>query len=76
MQAEKSADGLKSLEWFKAGEIDKVVTYCKKDVELTRDLFLHGLNHGYLLFETKDGHLVRLPTPWKLSALKEGKWEE
>jgi DEAD/DEAH box helicase domain-containing protein len=38
----KSADGLQSVEWFKAGEIDRVVEYCKKDVEVTRKLYDYG----------------------------------
>jgi len=62
----KSADGLQSLQWFKEGKIDEVVAYCKKDVEITKDLFLFGLANGYLLFETKTGQLVRLPVAWDL----------
>jgi DEAD/DEAH box helicase domain-containing protein len=71
----KTADGLQSLVWFKAGEMDKVADYCKSDVEITRDLFLHGLERGYLLFENRDGTLLRLVTSWDIGKLKEGKWE-
>ena len=42
----KSADGIQSLRWWKAGEIDKVREYCIKDVELTRQLFDYALEHG------------------------------
>ena len=42
LDAQKSADGLISLQWFKEGKIDLIVEYCIKDVELTRDLFLFG----------------------------------
>lgn len=76
LNVEKSADGLQSLKWFREGKIEEVVAYCKKDVEITKDLFLHGLTHGYLLFETKSGELVRLPVEWdvkkKLRAKDEG----
>ncbi|MCX5908091.1 MAG: DUF1998 domain-containing protein, partial [Deltaproteobacteria bacterium] len=69
LKTEKSADGLQSLQWFKEGKIEEVITYCKKDVEITKDLFLFGLAHGYLLFETKAGQLVRLPVQWNLSRI-------
>ncbi|KKW19864.1 MAG: DEAD/DEAH box helicase domain protein [Parcubacteria group bacterium GW2011_GWA2_51_10] len=42
----KSGDGAQSLEWWKAGEIDKVKEYCKRDVELTKKIFDHALTHG------------------------------
>ena len=57
----KTSNGLQALAWYKEGRIDKIQKYCKKDVELTRDLLLHGLEKGYLLFANKAGKLVRLP---------------
>jgi DEAD/DEAH box helicase domain-containing protein len=72
LHTEKSADGLQSLQWFKEGRIDEVIAYCKKDVEITRDLFLFGLANGYLLFETRAGQRVRLPVDWKLDRILKG----
>ena len=69
LNTEKSADGLQSLQWFKEGKMEEIISYCKKDVEITRDLFLFGLAKGYLLFETKAGQLVRLPVEWNLSKI-------
>ena len=57
----KTSDGLQALRWFKEGKIAEIVEYCKKDVELTRNLFLHELEHGFLLFKNKAGSIVRLP---------------
>ena len=71
---EKSADGLQALEWFKNGEIDKLVKYCGKDVAITRDLFFHGLKEGYLIFKNREGNLVRITTHWELDKLKDGIW--
>jgi len=67
---QKSGDGLKALEWFKAGEMDMLTEYCKDDVILTRDLFLHGLDKGYLIYKDK-GHNERLrfPVDWDLDTL-------
>lgn len=58
---EKSADGLQALEWYRQGEIEKIVQYCKKDVAITRDLMLYGLKHGFFLFRNKADKVVRLP---------------
>ncbi len=43
---QKSADGFQSLRWVKEGRMDLVREYCKKDVEVTRDLFLFGPGRG------------------------------
>ncbi len=69
LKVEKSADGLQSLKWFKEGKIDLITEYCKKDVEITRDLFQFGLENEYLLYERRDGVIVRLPLDWKLDKL-------
>ncbi len=57
----KTSDGLQALQWYKEGKITEIISYCKKDVELTKNLFLHELEHGYLLFKNKAGAVVRLP---------------
>jgi len=57
----KSGDGLQALQWYKEGRIDLIRHYCKKDVELTKNLLLHGLEKGYLLFANKAKQTVRLP---------------
>jgi DEAD/DEAH box helicase domain-containing protein len=59
--AKKSADGLQALKWYKEGKIREIIAYCRQDVEITRNLFLHGLEHGHFLFKNKAGNLVRLP---------------
>jgi DEAD/DEAH box helicase domain-containing protein len=57
----KSADGLQALAWYKEGRIDLIQHYCKKDVEITRDILFHGLEQGFLLFANKAKQIVRLP---------------
>lgn len=59
----KSADGLKAVEWFRNGELDRVIEYCKKDVEVTRNLFEFGLENGHVVAE-RSGHLVKLRVDW------------
>lgn len=57
----KSADGLQALAWYKEGRIDLIQHYCKKDVEITRDILFYGLEQGFLLFANKAKQIVRLP---------------
>ncbi len=62
--AKKSANGLQALTWWKQGKLEKILRYCRKDVTITRDLFLYGRDHGHLLFKNKAGDKVRVPVKW------------
>jgi DEAD/DEAH box helicase domain-containing protein len=61
---QKSADGLQALRWWKQGRISEIVEYCKKDVQITKDIFLLGQKKGFLLFNNKSGKSVRIPISW------------
>ena len=61
LEVKKSGHGLLALKWYKEGRIDKIIEYCRKDVEITRDLFLYGIRNNCLLFQNKAGHTVRCP---------------
>jgi len=68
----KSANGLKALEWFKAGEMEKLTHYCEQDVVLTRDLFLYGLENGHLVYRNKNQDTrLRLLVDWDVSKIIE-----
>ncbi len=60
----KTANGLQALQWWKQGRIREIIDYCKKDVEITKDLFLYGQKNGYLLFTNKARKTVRVPVKW------------
>lgn len=62
--ATKSADGLQALRWWKQGKIKEIVEYCKKDVKITKDIFVLGQKNGFLLFKNKAGKNVRIPISW------------
>lgn len=61
----KSADGLQALRWWQEGRLDDIAAYCRKDVDLTRRLYLFGLEHGWLLFINKAGQRVRVPVDFR-----------
>lgn len=63
--AEKSADGLQSLEWYRQGRLDLIEGYCRRDVELLRDLYLFGRREGYVCWrDDKTQRVVRIPVEW------------
>jgi DEAD/DEAH box helicase domain-containing protein len=62
---QKSGDGLLALELFAAGRWQELESYCRQDVALTRRLFEHGAQHGYLVYQHRQGPLVRLPVDWR-----------
>ena len=65
LDAKKSADGLISLQWYKEGKIDKIIHYCKQDVQITRDLYLFGEEHGYVNYHSRSGNPLQLEVNWK-----------
>ena len=66
----KTAHGLQAVEWFRNGEMEKLVDYCRSDVAITRDLFQFGLENGHLIYrEKKLGTRLRLLVDWKLENL-------
>jgi DEAD/DEAH box helicase domain-containing protein len=59
----KSGSGAQSLVWWRAGEVEKVRKYCFKDVEITKKLFDHALEHGVLTYrELGRKHEVKIDT--------------
>jgi len=62
----KVADGIQAVRWFRQGNIDALIEYCKEDVAITRELFDRGVDNGYLLYKNRDGHSVRLPVNWDI----------
>jgi len=65
----KIGDGLESLRWVKEGRFDLVEEYCRKDVELTRDLFYFALEKHQILFQDSDGELLELHLDWDLEKI-------
>ena len=61
--AGKTADGLQSLQWVKEGRFDLIEEYCRRDVELLRDLYLFGRREGYVWIADRTGR-VQVPVDW------------
>jgi len=63
--ATKSADGLKAVEWFRAGELEKVAEYCKVDVDITRQVYEFGRDNGYVHYRSKLGSKLKVAVNWR-----------
>ena len=60
----KSADGLQAVEWWKSGEIDKIIHYCKQDVQVTKDIFEYGRKNGLVKLRRADGSDTDVKVSW------------
>ena len=59
----KSGDGLKAVEWWQQGLVQKVKDYCIQDVRVTRGLYDYALEHGKLKYkDLKDVRDIKLDT--------------
>ena len=47
----KLGSGLDALEYYRAGDWDKLERYCLEDVKLTRDLYEYARRYGQLFFQ-------------------------
>jgi len=64
----KTGTGTESVQWWRSGDAalrQKVVDYCTMDVELTRDIFLFGKKHGYVMIDDlRKGAPRRVDVSW------------
>lgn len=56
----KIAHGLEAIKWWNEGKIDLIKKYCEEDVYITRDIFLHALNHRKLFATDREGKKVEI----------------
>ena len=60
----KSADGLMAVEWWKSGQIQKIIDYCLQDVKVTRDVFNFGRQNGFVRIQRSEENRVDVPVQW------------
>ncbi|MDE0502965.1 MAG: ribonuclease H-like domain-containing protein [Candidatus Poribacteria bacterium] len=65
LRTKKTGDGTQAVQWFRNGEIERVIEYCMNDTKVTRELFAHGCKKGYMdYYDTQHAHwpTVRIDT--------------
>lgn len=60
----KSADGLQAVRWYRQGHLDKVLDYCQKDVEITRQLYEYGKQFRLVYYWDKQLKRQIVPVTW------------
>jgi DEAD/DEAH box helicase domain-containing protein len=56
----KSGDGLQAVEWWRAGDKERVAAYCEEDVAILRDIVEHGRTRGYVVLASR-----QVPVAWE-----------
>ena len=64
LNTNKSADGVQAVRWFRQGEVDKVLDYCQRDVQVTREVYEFGKRHGFVRYRDRRRGVSQVEVPW------------
>ncbi len=67
----KSGDGLDAIKYYKNQDWEKLSSYCLRDVEVTRDIYDHGLKKGQVKFRNKWNRLIECPVDFSFTPRKD-----
>lgn len=63
--AQKSGTGLQALQWYREGNWEALIAYCRDDVLFTRDLYEFGKQNGHVLyFDAKFRIVKKIKVSW------------
>lgn len=62
--AEKTADGLQALRWFREGRLLEIAEYCCYDVKITRLVHEFGRDRGQVFYTQRHGQVVPVSVSW------------
>ncbi len=65
LSANKSADGLLAIQWFREGKIDQLIAYCRDDVAITKQLFEFGRDNGYVVYPDRNRRKQKVNVAWR-----------
>ncbi|HET90209.1 MAG TPA: helicase [Chloroflexi bacterium] len=60
----KSADGIQAVYWFREGRLDDVISYCRRDVEVTWRIYEFGRQNGYVQCRDRRWRTIQIPVRW------------
>jgi DEAD/DEAH box helicase domain-containing protein len=66
----KTAHGLEAIEWWKKGEIEKIIKYCISDVEVTKQVYDYAMGNKKLKYKEGD-KIIEFsidPSEWETKA--------
>ncbi|MCC6234205.1 MAG: ribonuclease H-like domain-containing protein [Verrucomicrobiales bacterium] len=62
--AEKTADGLQALRWYKEGRLMDIAEYCCYDVKITKLVHEFGRDRRQLFYTSRTGQVLSVPVTW------------
>jgi DEAD/DEAH box helicase domain-containing protein len=62
--AEKTADGLQAIRWYREGRLAELAEYCCYDVKLTRLVHEFGRDRRQVFFTNRLGQTQAVPVAW------------
>lgn len=60
----KSGDGLDAVRWFRQGRLDRVIDYCRRDVEVTWRIYDYGRQNGHVKILDRSWRERLVPVRW------------
>jgi len=60
----KSADGMQAIRWWRQGRLEELFDYCRQDVEVTRQLYEFGCEHGYVQYRDNRWRIRKVLVNW------------
>lgn len=68
----KSGHGLMAIDYYKEGKWEELKKYCLDDVLVTRDVFEHGVDKGFVKYKNERG-VVEITVDWAKYKTDKGK---
>jgi DEAD/DEAH box helicase domain-containing protein len=64
LAAEKTADGLEAIRWYREGKLVQIAEYCCYDVKITKMLHEYGRENGQIFYTNKFGQKLAVKIDW------------
>lgn len=64
LKKEKKGSGLDAIKWWKNGDLERLIEYCRYDVEITKEIYELGKKQGFLYFTGRDGLIRQFDVGW------------
>ncbi len=63
----KTGTGLMAIQYFRAGEMEKLKEYCLRDVKVTKEIYEFGLKHRQVAYRDHMGKLTPVPVDFNFN---------
>jgi DEAD/DEAH box helicase domain-containing protein len=64
LDIERPDDSQETLQWYQAGDRERIVQQCRRDLELLRALVRYGAETGTLCYRDRAGVRTAVPVHW------------